>query len=183
MTSTEARHAVLGPGARWLWRAVYASTAVLTASAVYLAAISLAEWSRGEILQGYVYQWALLAHLAVGVLVVVPFLAFVVAHLSAAWTHPNRRAARIGYLLAGLAVVALVTGLALLRVGGFDLKQPALRAAMYWLHVVSPFAALWAFGRHRRRGQRLSASAAWTGQRRPTPKSWPAPASSAPRPR
>ena len=47
MTSTEARHAVLGPGARWLWRAVYASTAVLTASAVYLAAISLAEWSRG----------------------------------------------------------------------------------------------------------------------------------------
>ena len=162
MTMTDPRHGVLGPGARWLWRAVYVSTAVLTATAVYLGAVSFVEWMRGEILQGYVYQWALLAHLGIGVVVILPFLAFVGAHLSAAWTHPNRRAARVGYLLAGLALVALVTGVALLRLGGLDLKQPAVRTAMYWLHVVSPIAALWAFGRHRRRGQRLAASSVWT---------------------
>lgn len=159
---SDPRHGVLGPGARWLWRAVYASTAVLTASALYLGAVSLMEWLRGEVLQGYVYQWALLAHLGVGVAIVLPFLAFVVAHLSAAWTHPNRRAARMGYLLAALALVALVTGVALLRVAGIDLRQPALRWTAYWLHVVSPIAALWAFGRHRRRGQRLSSWAVWT---------------------
>lgn len=160
--TTETRDAVLGPATRWLWRAVYASTTALTASALYLGAVSFMEWLRGDVLQGYVYQWALLVHLGVGVAIVLPFLAFVVAHLSAAWTHPNRRAARVGYLLAGLALVALVTGVALLRVGGFDLKQPALRTAMYWLHVVSPIAALWAFGRHRRRGRRLRARAIWT---------------------
>ena len=61
--TTEARDAVLGPATRWLWRAVYASTTALTASALYLGAVSFMEWLRGDVLQGYVYQWALLVHL------------------------------------------------------------------------------------------------------------------------
>ena len=43
-------------------------------------------------------------HLAVGLVIVLPFLVFAPAHALAAWTHPNRRAARIGYVLAALAV-------------------------------------------------------------------------------
>ena len=53
--TTEARDAVLGPATRWLWRAVYASTTALTASALYLGAVSFMEWLRGDVLQGYVY--------------------------------------------------------------------------------------------------------------------------------
>ena len=63
-----------------------------------------------------------------GLLVVVPFVPFAVVHALAARTHPNRRAARVGYLLAALAAVVLVTGVALLRVAGFDLRQPLARS-------------------------------------------------------
>ena len=121
------RYSVIGPGTRWLLYAVYACVALLTATAVYLGGVTAAEWARGASYQGYVYQWAVLAHLAVGLLVLSPFMAFAVAHPLAARTHPNRRAARIGYLLAALSLVVLVTGLALMRVAGLELRQPAAR--------------------------------------------------------
>ncbi|MEZ5292605.1 MAG: multiheme c-type cytochrome [Vicinamibacterales bacterium] len=161
MASPE-RSAVAGPVAQTLLRVLYGVVAALTATAVYLGAVSLLGWLRGAALEGYVFQWALIAHLAAGVVAGVPFLAFVAAHLAAARTHPNRRAARVGYLLAGLSAVVLVTGIALLRVAGVELRQPALRAAVYWLHVLVPVAVAMAFQQHRRRGQRVHARAAWT---------------------
>ncbi len=160
--TTTARDEVMGPAARWLLRLVYAVTAVLTASALYLGAVSLVERLRDVSVQGYVYQWALLAHLATGVVVVLPFIAFVVAHFGAARTHPNRRAARVGYALAALAIVVLLTGIALMRVGGIELRQPWARSAAYWLHVLVPFGVFAAFQQHRRRGRRLAPRAAWT---------------------
>ena len=155
------RYSVIGPGTRWLLFAVYAGVSLLTATAVYLGGVTTAEWARGASYQGYVYQWAVLVHLGVGLLVLTPFVVFGVAHPLAARTHPNRRAARIGYLLAALSVVVLVTGLALMRVGGLELRQPATRTAAYWLHVIVPFATAWAFLLHRRRGRPLRARAAW----------------------
>ncbi|HUU33083.1 MAG TPA: multiheme c-type cytochrome, partial [Vicinamibacterales bacterium] len=80
----------------------------------------------------------------------------------AARAHPNRRAARMGYLLAALSLVVLATGLVLLRVGGVELRQPSARAAAYWLHVLVPFAAGWAFRQHRRRGRELRTRAVWS---------------------
>ncbi len=155
------RYSVVGPGTRWLLNGVYACVALLTATAAYLGGVTAAEWAGGASLQGYVYQWAVLAHLAAGLLVVVPFLVFAVAHPLAARTHPNRRAARVGYLLAALAALVLITGLALMRVAGIELRQPAARTAAYWLHVAVPFATTWAFLQHRRRGRPLRAQAAW----------------------
>ena len=95
-------------------------------------------------------------HLAVGVVIVLPFIAFAPAHALAAWTHPNRRAARMGYVLAGLAVVVLVTGVGLMRVAGLDLRDPGLRALVYWAHVLAPIGVAWAFANHRRRGRALA---------------------------
>lgn len=161
MTEREAR-GILGPAGRGLLGALYALAALLTASGLYLGAVSLLEWQRGANVQGYVYQWALIVHLAVGVLAVLPVLAFLAGHLAAARTHPNRRAARAGYLLAALVVAVLVTGLLLLRAAGIDLRSPAARALTYWLHVIAPAAALWAFSRHRRRGRALAPGAVWT---------------------
>jgi len=155
------RYSVIGSGTRCLLYAVYACVALLTATAVYLGGVTAAEWARGASFQGYVYQWAVLVHLGVGLLVLTPFVVFAVAHPLAARTHPNRRAARVGYLLAVLAAVVLVTGLALMRVAGLELRQPVARTAAYWLHVTVPFATAWAFLQHRRRGQPLRAGAAW----------------------
>ena len=158
---TGTRYSVVGPSTRWLLHAVYACVALLTATAVYLGGVTAAEWAGGASYQGYVYQWAVLAHLAAGLLVLAPFLVFAVAHPLAARTHPNRRAARVGYVLAALAAVVLLTGLALMRIAGIELRQPAARTAAYWLHVVVPFGAAWAFLQHRRRGRPLRAHAAW----------------------
>ncbi len=162
MSLPPARTHVINGSARLLLRLTYGLVAVLTASAVYLGAVTAADWLRGTSHQGYVYQWALITHLAVGLLIVVPFVPFAVVHALAARTHPNRRAARVGYLLAALAAVVLVTGIALLRVAGIDLRQPLARSVVYWLHVVAPVAAFWAFRLHRRRGRRLEPAAVWT---------------------
>ncbi len=162
MVPAGSRYSVIGPGTRWLLYLVYAGVAALTATAAYLGGVTAAEWLTSGRYQGYVYQWVVLAHLGVGLLVLAPFLVFAVAHPLAARAHPNRRAARMGYLLAGLSVVVLVTGLALMRVAGIELRQPAARTAAYWLHVLVPCAATWAFLQHRRRGRQLRAGAVWS---------------------
>ena len=159
---TSSRSAPITPLLHWVLRLLYVLTGVLTATAAYLGGVSAAEAVRGASFQGYVYQWTVLLHLAAGLLVVVPFLGFALAHALAARTHPNRRAARMGYGLAALAAVVLVSGLALMRVAGIDLRQPGLRAVVYWAHVLAPFGVAWAFLNHRRRGRAVSTSAAWT---------------------
>jgi hypothetical protein len=160
--STPARSTPVGPGLRWLLRLLYLLTGALTATALYLGGVSAAEAVTGDSYQGYVYQWTVLVHLAVGLVVVLPFLVFAPAHALAARSHPNRRAARMGYVLAALAAIVLLSGLALMRVGGVDLRQPGVRAVVYWLHVLAPLGVAWAFVNHRRRGQALRPAAAWT---------------------
>ncbi len=162
MTTPGPRPPVVSRAARLLLRVLYGLVAALTASAIYLGAVTAADRIGGSSHQGYVYQWALVAHLAVGLLVILPFMLFAVSHARAARTHPNQRAARLGYLLAALATVVLVTGVALLRVAGIELRQPALRSLTYWLHVLVPVAVFIAFQQHRRRGRRVATSAAWT---------------------
>ena len=159
--SVPARATPVGPALRWLLRLLYLLTGLLTATAVYLFGVSAAEAVTGASYQGYVYQWTVLVHLAVGLAIVVPFLVYAPAHALAARAHPNRRAARIGYVLAALASVVLVSGLALMRVAGFELRQPGLRTIVYWLHVVAPLGVAWAFVNHRRRGRALRGGAAW----------------------
>jgi hypothetical protein len=83
------RYSVIGAGTRWLLHTVYACVALLTATAVYLGGVTAAEWAIGASFQGYVYQWAVLVHLAVGLLVLAPFVAFAVAHPLAARTIPT----------------------------------------------------------------------------------------------
>ncbi len=160
MSPNRARE-VIGGGARLLLWLSAGLIAVLTASALYLGAVSAADWRAGTSHQGYVYQWALLTHLGVGLLVVVPFVPFAVLHARRARTHPNIRAARVGYLVAALALVVLATGLALMRVAGIELRQPAVRTAVYWLHVVAPIAGFWAFRQHRRRGRQMATRTLW----------------------
>ena len=68
----------------------------------------------------------------------------------------------MGYVLAGLALVVLLTGLGLLRVAGIELRAPGARALVYWVHVLAPIGVAWAFLNHRRRGRALRPGAAWT---------------------
>jgi len=64
--SDGARTTPITPALRWLLRTLYLLSGVLTATAVYLGGVSLAEFATGGSYQGYVYQWTVLLHLAVG---------------------------------------------------------------------------------------------------------------------
>jgi hypothetical protein len=90
-----------------------------------------------------------LVHLALGLLLVVPFIIFGAAHMVVARTRRNRRAVRIGYALFAVSIAVLVTGVLLMRVGGFDLRQPLARSTIYWLHVVCPLMLPGSYWLHR----------------------------------
>ena len=69
--SGSARAVPVGSALRWLLRLLYVLTGLLTATAAYLGGVTAAEFATGGTYQGYVYQWAVLLHLAVGVAVTV----------------------------------------------------------------------------------------------------------------
>ncbi len=146
----------VGPRLRKLLYVVFALFALLFANSAYLAAITFLEWLRGQTFQNYFYQVMFLAHLVLGLLLIVPFLVFGVLHMRNTFQRRNRRAVRVGYALFAASLVVLVTGLMLFRIEGlFDLKQPTTRSVAYWLHVGSPLAAVWLYVLHRLAGPRI----------------------------
>src|SRR5262249_6019258 len=120
-----------------------------------LVSITFLEWWRGLTFQNYFYQVMFLLHLALGLILLVPFLAFGTIHLVTARKRRNRRAVRVGYALFTLSIILLVTRLALMRIGSFDLRQPAARSLVYWLHALAPLAAGWLYWLHRLAGPRI----------------------------
>ena len=137
------------------------AAAALAANSVYLAMITFFEWTTGRTLQNYFYQYMFLAHLALGLLLVVPFAAFVILHVLAARHRRNRMALRTGYALGGAALALLATGLILVRFGWFEIRDPRLRAVAYWLHALLPIAAAALYVWHRERGGRFRERRAW----------------------
>jgi hypothetical protein len=85
----------------------------------------------------------------------VPFVIFSIGHIRNAAGRTNRRAVRVGYTLFAVSLVLLLSGVALMRVGGFDVKIPVLRSAFYWSHVVTPLLAVWLYVLHRLAGPRI----------------------------
>lgn len=145
----------VSPRLRKLLYVIFALVALLGANAAYLSSITAFEWLKGQTYQNYFYQYMFLAHLALGLLLVVPFVVFGTFHMLAARNRRNRRAVRIGYALFAAGVIVLVTGLLLMRVSGFDLRQPMARIVVYWLHVVVPLVAAWLYWLHRLTGPRI----------------------------
>ncbi len=145
----------LGPRLKKLLFFVFALVALLGANSLYLVSITVEEWLTGRTFQNYFYQYMFLLHLVLGLLLLAPFLTFGIIHLVTARNRRNRRAVRVGYALFSAAIILLVTGLALMRIGSFDLKQPATRSIVYWLHVIAPLAAGWLYWLHRLAGPRI----------------------------
>lgn len=151
----------VGPKLRVLLYFVLGLVAILGANSLYLSAITCIEWLakrlswERQIFQDYFYQYMFLVHLVLGLILIVPFLVFCVIHLWVSRHRKNRRAIRIGYALFAVSLVLLASGILLMRVAGFDLKQPAARATVYWLHVLSPLASIWLYWLHRLAGPKI----------------------------
>src|SRR6476646_2932606 len=146
----------IGPRLRKLLFVVFALFAVLAVNSAYLGTITWFEWQSGTTLQDYFYQLMFLLHLALGLLVIVPVIVFGALHLRNAWPRPNRRAVRAGIALFSCALLLLASGLILTRLGVFEVRDPGVRTAAYWLHVVTPFAVAWLFVLHRLAGKRIN---------------------------
>src|ERR1043166_1957807 len=128
----------VGPTVRWVLVAVMCIAAAVAANSIYLALVTFLEWTTGRSLQNYFYQYMFLAHLALGLALLVPFAAFLFFHVRAAWRRRNRMALRSGYALGAASVALLVTGLVLVRFGWFEIRDPRIRAIAYWLHALLP---------------------------------------------
>ncbi len=145
----------VGPRLRKLLYFIFALAALLGANSAYLAAVTFVEWSTGRTYQNYFYQYMFLGHLVLGLLLIAPFVIFGFIHMAASRKRRNRRAVKIGYALFATSIAVLVTGVLLMRVGGFDLRQPLTRNTVYWLHVACPFVAAWLYWLHRLAGPRI----------------------------
>lgn len=155
---TRSLPAAVGPRLRVLLWVVFALAALLGANSLYLTAVSFLDWysanfGAGAVYQNYFYYLMFLGHLGLGLLLVLPLLVFLIAHLRATRSLPNRRAAQMGYLLLAACGVLLLSGLALVRIDGLpQLRAPTMRRVVYWLHVAAPLTAVWLYWLHRLAG-------------------------------
>jgi len=135
--------------------AVFGLFAFLGATGIYLAAITLLNYAQSP--RSYTTPfalWVFLAHIAVGVLGTVPFLAFGAWHWFTARNRPNRIAVRLGILLFFAGLLVCLSGFALVQLEGLpQLPTGSMsRSVVYWAHIVLPVAAVWAYIAHRRAG-------------------------------
>src|SRR4051812_24136012 len=137
-----------------LW-IVLGGFALLGANGVYLASISALTWMRGVPQETYFYYLMFILHLVLGFALLVPFLAFGFTHLATSWKRPNKAAVRYGLILLATALVLLVSGLVLVRIGVFEVRDPRVRAVGYWLHVLTPLLTIGLYIRHRLAGPRI----------------------------
>ncbi len=152
----------VGPRLRLLLYVIFGLVAVLGANSAYLASITFIEWLRGYTIQNYFYQYMFLGHLVLGLLLLLPVIIFGAIHIKNAYDRPNRRAVRVGYALFAISLILLFSGVALMRVGGFSIRNNA-RVLAYWLHVIPPLLGVWLSFLHRLAGPRISGrvGAAW----------------------
>jgi len=129
--------------------------ALLAINALYLGAVSLLEALTGEPWQGGLYLYMFLAHLALGVALIAPFIYFAVRHMRRALSRPNRNAIRAGVGLFAMALLLLLSGVVLTRFGFFEINDPVVRRIAWWVHILTPFLVVWLFVLHRLAGPRL----------------------------
>ncbi len=146
---------VVGSGLRRLLGLVFLLVALLAVNSLYLGAVTLAENLQHDSYQDAFYLLMFLAHLVLGLLLLLPFLAFGVLHMRRALKRPNRYAIRAGLGLFFTGLLLLFSGVLLTRFGFFEINHPGVRTVAYWLHVITPFLAAWLFVLHRLAGSRI----------------------------
>ncbi len=152
---SEAVVPVVTPGLRRLLVVVLALFGLLAVNSLYLVVINAAGQLSDQNYENYFYLLMFLAHLGLGLLLLVPALLFGALHLRRAWRRDNRYAIRAGLALYSTVIVLFISGILLTRFGFFEVDDPRVRDPAYWLHVLSPLAVIWLFVLHRLAGPRL----------------------------
>src|SRR5438105_3215142 len=123
----------VGPWLRPLLWCILIGFAFLAATGVYLASVTTLTWWTGRTQTTYFYFFMFIAHIVLGVAILLPFVVFGFSHLVTSWKRPNKTAIRYGIILLVIAIVLLVSGVLLVRIGAggysFDIKDPNVRNA------------------------------------------------------
>ncbi len=152
----------VGPRLRPLLWVILISFGILAGNGIYLASVTALTWWKGTTQATFFYMLMFSLHLALGLALILPFLAFAVAHLATSWRRPNRGAVRYGLALLGCALVVVISGLMLVRLGALELvRDPWVRDIGYWLHLASPLVAVWLYVKHRLAGPIIRWVWAW----------------------
>lgn len=144
----------IGPRLRIVFYVVLSLLAAIGANSLYLAGVTLLQFWTEQTYEDYFYTCMIGVHILLGLLIVVPFLIFGLIHMRNTKDRKIRRTVMIGYALFAVCIVILVTGFLLLR-QVLDLKNPAVRSLIYWLHVGGPLLAGWLYWMHRLVGPRM----------------------------
>ncbi|HEV3164630.1 MAG TPA: hypothetical protein VGZ22_11430, partial [Isosphaeraceae bacterium] len=107
----------------FLW-IVLGGFALLGANGLYMAAITALTYYKGISAQTPFYLLMVALHLILGFVLIVPFLIFGFVHLATSYKRPNKAAVRYGLGLLSVALVVLISGLVLVRVGVFEVRDP-----------------------------------------------------------
>jgi len=149
------RYPVLTPPLRRLLVLVLLLFGLLVLNSAYLLSVTIAGQLSGRVLENYSYLLMFLAHLGLGLLLLLPALLFGALHMRRAWRRRNRYAVHVGIALYVSVIVLLLSGLLLTRFGFFEVDDPTIRGGAYWLHLLSPLLLAWLFVLHRLAGPRL----------------------------
>src|SRR5262245_50045897 len=133
---------------------IFLAVAALGATGAYLSSIRWLDSLTGKTYTTPFKYWMLLAHLVIGFVALVPFLAFGILHWYSARTRPNRLAVRLGVSLFLVGVLVCVTGIGLIRIEGLpQLRTETLaHSTVLWLHLLLPILGVALYIMHRRAG-------------------------------
>jgi tetratricopeptide (TPR) repeat protein/uncharacterized membrane protein len=145
----------LGPRLKILLFVVFAATAILGVTGVYLLSIDVLNAALAP--RTYTNQFTLQTfaiHLLVGFAVIIPFLILGFTHLLTARKRKNRLAVKLGIALFTSGLLVILTGLGLVQFSGFPQLPTGSMArwVVYVLHAVAPVAAVVLYVLHRRAG-------------------------------
>ena len=147
---------VVGVTLRKVLVLILALFALIMVNSVYLVSIRVLGLSTGDSHENWFFLNMFIAHLVLGLAIVVPIILFGIFHIRNAWNRPNRRAVRAGYALLAVAIILLITGILLMRIEGLIvIKNQSVRAVLWWSHVVAPLLVMWLFVLHRLAGRRI----------------------------
>lgn len=145
----------IGPKLRTLLIVTFGLFAVLGATGVYLGAVSALNWYRSPLSYTTPFSlWMFLAHIAIGVIGTLPFLAFGFIHWLSAHKRDNRVAVRLGVVLFLAGIIICATGFALVQLETLPQLPTGSMARLvtYWLHLGVPVVAVWLYVKHRQAG-------------------------------
>jgi tetratricopeptide (TPR) repeat protein len=144
----------VGPRLKILLYLVFAATAILATTGVYLVAIRVLEAVRTQTYTNQFTLWMFITHILLGVVIALPFLAFGLIHYAKSRKRKNRLAVKLGLAVFACGLVVVLSGLALIQLE--KLPQLPTGSASRWvvwgLHVAAPLLAVFLYVLHRRAG-------------------------------